>query len=534
MTADFKAKKLTENIQETDGEANEAKHKISYTTYSERWWILGTVVLLNFANYAHWIAFPAVAKKAAAYYDVSGEALDLIPTVSYAAGVPTCLIATYLIESRGLRTGVKIGAYLTGVGGLLCCLSTFPGLNQHISKEYQYWMAVIGQGITGVACPFISGVPTKISQHWFPDRQRTMATSLLGMSYPLGIVLGQGVTPALVQLPSDIPYMNIGFFVPALIGAILGIILVKNNLPPTPPSASEEQREMDENENMKKINYLGTLKMVFTNKAFVIMFFVLGGNMSFISTLATKMEQIMCSVGYSDEIAGLTCTVVIIVGALGTVILGVMAEKTRKIVEITKLCCLGNIICVVIMSYLLLQPDVGVYILISAGFLGFFAIGVFPLALEVAVEATFPADQATVTCFIFFSSSVQGVFLMVIENWLGFQLSDEYLEKETCTVVGSEGKRDPEGHLQPKDYTYYLMFVTLYLLVLILLYMFFFKTELRRTIAGSVRRQTVSFTRTEEKDVESLIPSEEGGVRAISPMRKLISVTRLNTSTSTT
>ena len=36
MTADFKAKKLTENIQETDGEANEAKHKISYTTYSER------------------------------------------------------------------------------------------------------------------------------------------------------------------------------------------------------------------------------------------------------------------------------------------------------------------------------------------------------------------------------------------------------------------------------------------------------------------------------------------------------------------
>ena len=43
-----------------------------------------------------------------------------------------------------------------------------------------------------------------------------------------------------------------------------------------------------------RINYIGTLKTVFSNKAFVIMFFVLGGNMSFISTLATKMEQIMC------------------------------------------------------------------------------------------------------------------------------------------------------------------------------------------------------------------------------------------------
>ena len=92
---------------------------------------MGTVILFNLANFAHWIAFPAIAKKAAAYYDVSGwialvktkvkiedvmnvekklisgEELDLIPTVSYAAGVPTCLIATYLIESRGLKTGVS-------------------------------------------------------------------------------------------------------------------------------------------------------------------------------------------------------------------------------------------------------------------------------------------------------------------------------------------------------------------------------------------------------------------------------------------
>ena len=123
--------------------------------------------------------------------------------------------------------------------------------------------------------------------------------------------------------------------------------------------------------------------------------------------LYVRLTLLCFSVGYSDEMAGLTCTLVIIVGALGTVVLGILAEKTRKIVEITKLCCLGNIICVIIMSYLLLLPDVSVYILISGGFLGFFAIGVFPLALEVAVEATFPADQATVTCLIFFSSSVQ-------------------------------------------------------------------------------------------------------------------------------
>jgi hypothetical protein len=40
--------------------------------------------------------------------------------------------------------------------------------------------------------PTRSSVLFQISQHWFPDRQRTMATTLIGMSYPLGIVVGQG------------------------------------------------------------------------------------------------------------------------------------------------------------------------------------------------------------------------------------------------------------------------------------------------------------------------------------------------------
>ena len=75
-----------------------------------------------------------------------------------------------------------------------------------------------------------------------------MATSILGMSYPLGIVLGQvrggrvtgavgavgardhsqGVTPLVIQYPEHIPYMNIMFFIPAAVGAVLGIVKVKH------------------------------------------------------------------------------------------------------------------------------------------------------------------------------------------------------------------------------------------------------------------------------------------------------------------
>ena len=78
--------------------------------------------------------------------------------------------------------------------------------------------------------------------------------------------------------------------------------------------------------------------------------------------------------------------------------------------------------------------------------------------------------------------------------------------------------------MEPKDYTYYLLFVTVYLLILIITYMFFFKTELRRTIAGSVLRppRTVSFAKMDDKDEESLLHGGLTMVRVVSPRKRLV------------
>ena len=94
--------------------------------------------------------------------------------------------------------------------------------------------------------------------------------------------------------------------------------------------------------------------------------------------------------------AGLTCSIVIFSGALGTVLFGIAAEKTGRMVEITKICCFGSIICLLVLSYLLLMPDVMGYIIAASVLLGVFTLGVFPLALELTVEATYPADQVII------------------------------------------------------------------------------------------------------------------------------------------
>ncbi len=89
---------------------------VVYRSYPQRWWLLLTAVLLNLANYSHWVSFPSVSKVAARYYDQSGEAMDLIPTLSYGLGVPCCLVATYVVERFGLKAGLHIGGSLTGLG----------------------------------------------------------------------------------------------------------------------------------------------------------------------------------------------------------------------------------------------------------------------------------------------------------------------------------------------------------------------------------------------------------------------------------
>ena len=102
------------SIASESSEVNE-----TYQVYPERWWLLFTVVTLSLSRSAHWVAFPAVAKKAAKHYDQPGDLMDLIPTVAMACGIPSTLIAPYVVDRFGLKFGLRIGGALIGIGWII-------------------------------------------------------------------------------------------------------------------------------------------------------------------------------------------------------------------------------------------------------------------------------------------------------------------------------------------------------------------------------------------------------------------------------
>jgi hypothetical protein len=109
------------------------------------------------------------------------------------------------------------------------------------------------------------------------------------MSNPLGLVLGQSLTPILVTSPAQIPLLNLVWFLPALPGFFLTVCGVHSSLPPTPPSPSAASAS-----EAKRRPFMTTISKLSRNKAFWVIFLFLGGAMGYISTLQTKLEQVSC------------------------------------------------------------------------------------------------------------------------------------------------------------------------------------------------------------------------------------------------
>jgi len=267
-----------------------------YKLYGERWWIVICVALVYGGNYCHWIAIPSVGKIVAQYYHQSGEKIDLISTLSTGIGIPLCLMATFLVDSRGTKKGIHVGAALTIIGEFLCLLSSLPGLEGYTSSDVRYYLVLIGQAFTGAAAPFITCLPTKVSQHWFgPNYERTLATTVMAMAPALGLIFGHGITPLFVKEKEDVYLLNICWFIPATLGSLIALIKIHKSHPDVPPSRSamlQRQRSL-RGKSFKK--WFSDIKMVLFNPMAVLLLLFYATASGYSAMIATKLEQLMCS-----------------------------------------------------------------------------------------------------------------------------------------------------------------------------------------------------------------------------------------------
>ena len=153
---------------------------------SYRWLVLAAFMLVTFINQASWITFAPITSEAARHYGTSDLVIGLLSMVFMIVYVLLAIPSAWVIDSRGFRLAVSVGALLTAVGAL--ARGVFSA---------DLTLVFVAQVGIAVGQPLILGSITKLAAGWFPAEERATAAGLATLSIYLGILAAMILTPML-------------------------------------------------------------------------------------------------------------------------------------------------------------------------------------------------------------------------------------------------------------------------------------------------------------------------------------------------
>ncbi|XP_055467718.1 solute carrier family 49 member A3 [Psammomys obesus] len=370
-------------------------------TYARRWVFLLVVSLLSCSNAMLWLSFAPVADTIAQHFFLSMDQVNWLSLVYLVVSIPFGMAAIWVLDSVGLRGATILGAWLNFSGSLLRAV---PCLDVRIPNPFAFFVS--GQSLCALAQTLVVCSPAKLASLWFPEHQRATANMIGTMSNPLGILMANVLSPALVKKAEDIPMMLGVYTVPAAAACLLATACLWESVPPTPPSTGAASSNSE--------SFLRGLKLLVQNKAYIILAICFGGGIGIFSSFSALLEQILCANGYSNEFSGLCGALFIVFGILGALLLGLYVDRTKHFTEATKIgLCLTSLTFVAFALVSQLQRQTFALAAICS-LLGLFGFSVAPVVMELAVECTFPVGEGASAGLIFVLGQAEGVLIMLL------------------------------------------------------------------------------------------------------------------------
>ncbi|XP_019292357.1 solute carrier family 49 member A3 isoform X2 [Panthera pardus] len=372
-----------------------------YRVYARRWVFLLVLSLLSFSNATLWLSFAPVADMIAHHFLLSTEQINWLSRVYFVASIPSGVVAIWVLDSVGLRWATIVCAWLNFAGSVF---RTLPFMVGGIQDPFAFLMG--GQSLCALAQTLVVFSPAKLAALWFPEHQRATANMIGTMSNPLGILVANLLSPALVKKEEDIPLMLGIYIIPAGITCLLATACLLESVPPTPPSARAIHSTSEK--------FLDGLKLLLCNRAYVVLAVCFGGGIGIFSSFSALLEQVLCVRGYSNEFIGLCGALFIVFGVLGALVLSLYVDRTKLFTEAVKIgFCLTSVVCV---AFALVSQLQGQTLALAAicSLLGLFGFAVAPIAMELAVECSFPVGEGAAAGLIFVLGQAEGVLIMVL------------------------------------------------------------------------------------------------------------------------
>uniref|UniRef100_A0A3P9HU67 Solute carrier family 49 member 3 n=1 Tax=Oryzias latipes TaxID=8090 RepID=A0A3P9HU67_ORYLA len=424
------------------GAQSEIRKLLSFKVYKQRWLVLLVLCLLNCSNATIWLTFAPVADQSAQYLKVSLDAINWLSLVYMVVAIPLSFGTTWMLDTLGLRITVSgilflsldradvcdvsvflppqliLGSWLNMLGAML----RLVGQPNAVSDDMRFLVVMLGQTLCALAQPLIIFTPTKVAALWFPDHQRATANMIASMSNPLGILLANVISPLIAKSSAEIPVLMLAYGAPTCIICFLATLGIRTSQPPTPPSASAESSGSEP--------FVQGLKLLLKNKAYLVLLLCFGSGIAVFTCFSTLLEQVLCVRGYTNDFAGLCGALFIVFGIVGAGALGLYVDKTKKFIEATKINMGLTALACVAFSVVSLMPRQKFAVAAVCSLFGLFGFSIYPVAMELSVECSYPVGEATSAGLVFVSGQVQSVLYIIVLQALTTRLADS--PQSTC------------------------------------------------------------------------------------------------------
>jgi MFS family permease len=356
------------------------REEIRFRAYGYRWVVLLAFAVISCLNQVLWITFAPITSAAAQFYHTSDLMIGLLSMSFMVVFILLALPSAYVIDTRGFRVAVGMGAILTAVFGL--ARGIFAS---------DFTIVFLSQVGIAVGQPFIIGSITKIAARWFRVEERATASGLGTLALYLGPLLAMLLTPFLV-LHIGMQRMLLVYGIGSAAAAVF-FLLVAREHPPTPAGPDERVLMFD------------GLKSMMRQRDFIfllVMFFI---GLGMFNAISTWIEDIVRPRGFTISQAGMLGGLMLGGGIIGAIIIPLLSDQSRRRKPFLLLALVGLIPGLVGMTY-----STSYWLLLLSGFLfGFFLLSAGPIGFQYAAEMTHPAPEGTSNSLLLVMGQISGI-----------------------------------------------------------------------------------------------------------------------------
>ncbi|CAH2989603.1 unnamed protein product [Chilo suppressalis] len=398
----------------------------TYKVYWTRWVMLAFFVMFSASNSLQWVQYTIIQDIVVQYYGVSSNLVSWTSLVYMVTYVPLIFPASWLLSRTGLRVTTIIGSFGTCAGAWLKVLSV---------PQDMFWLGFMGQTVVAISQVFILNVPPRLAAVWFGANQVSSACSIGVFGNQLGVALGFLLPPILVRAQGSIEQIaedfRLMFFLVAGFTTLLFVLILLffKAAPPSPPSAAADFGSSLDS------NFYQSLKKLLTNRNYVLLLISYGINVGVFYAISTLLNQLVLTYypGANAD-AGRIGLVIVVAGMVGSVICGMILDKTHRFKETTLAVYAASVIGMVIFTFTLDSGIIGV-VYLSSILLGFFMTGYLPVGFEFASEVTYPEPEGTTSGILNAAVQIFGIVLTLLYEWMLGEVGDRWSNLTLCALL---------------------------------------------------------------------------------------------------